>query len=189
MQILTFISRVHWYLIIKWQKKKIITIPLSVPQTKFSLWASLSFRIPLVSWRLHFSPQCFCHTASLRPAQQPHLLPGFLHKASPWSIFIFHTRHPMWSVWCLGGCCLSTPLNVAPILFSLQSLWALEQFLWKPEICIARGTGVPRHPAKCMLEPARSRQKEHKVCYVSISVLKKVEDIFYTTSDKPGRES
>lgn len=107
-------------------------------------------------------PSVFLQVAMAHCSSHP--LSAFLHKASPpWSIFIFHTRHPMWSVWCLEGCCISTPLNVAPMLFSLQSLWALEQFLWKPEICIARGTGMPRHPAKCMLELAR-RDKRNTKC-------------------------
>lgn len=151
------------------------------PEVSESPWSPEGFPFPLSVLQVVMP--------ALSPAQPPHLLSGFLHKASPpWSIFIFHTRHPMWSVWCLEGCCLSTPLNVAPILFSLQSLWALEQFLWKPEICTARRTGMPRHPAKCMLELARNRQKEHKTCYVSISVLKKVEDILYTIPKKPGRK-
>lgn len=43
---------------------------------------------------------------------------------------------------------------------------------------------MPRHPAKSLLELARNRQKEHTMCYVSISRKKKVEDILYTILEK-----
>lgn len=162
-------------------KEKKITISIVSAPNKILFMSIFEFQNPPDLLKVSLFPLSVFvggnATLQLSATPSPHWISAQSFSSLEYSHFP-HTRHPMWSVWCLEGCCLSTPLNVAPILFSLQSLWALEQFLWKPEICIARGTGMPRHPAKSMLELARNRQKEHTMCYASISALKKMQDIW-----------